>query len=88
MTLLCLALYPLIIMLTIFIKKFGPNKILLPIVQISLFLYPTLWIKLAIELVSALSQGIYLYLVIPLGIINVLFGCVLLMLMGRKARMM
>jgi hypothetical protein len=48
LALLTLALYPTVILLTILIKKFGPNKIIVPIVQIAVFLYPLLWIKVII----------------------------------------
>lgn len=48
LALLVLAIYPIVILFTLFIKKIGPNKILRPIVQIAIYVYPLLHIKIAI----------------------------------------
>jgi hypothetical protein len=82
-----LSLYPLVILIAIIVKRFGPNKILVPVVQIAVFLHPILWIKIMIELVSVLATGQFLYLALPLGAINFAFGGILLMLGNRALRM-
>lgn len=69
-------------------KKFGPNKLLIPIVQISIYIYPLLWIKIMIELISGLRMGQYLYIVLPFGILNLIFGGALLLLEKKAFRML
>lgn len=48
LALLVLAIYPIVILITVIIKKLGPNKIFKPIVQIAIYIYPLLQIKIAI----------------------------------------
>ncbi len=60
----------------------------MPVVQVAVFLYPLLWVKVIISLVEALAAGQYLYLVIPLGAVNVVFAVLLLTLTGRQLRLM
>ncbi len=87
-TLLTLSFYPIIIIIIFFIKKYGPNKILLPLVQISIFLYPLLSIKIMIELINAFLLNAYLYLSIPFGLITLAFGALLSILSGKSYRML
>lgn len=88
LALLGLVLYPLVILLTVVIKRFGPNKIIVPVVQVAVYLYPLLWVKVVISLVEALRAGQYLYLIIPLGVVNMLFGGLVLTLLGRQLRLL
>jgi hypothetical protein len=88
LALLALLLYPIVILLTLLIKKLGPNKIIVPVVQVAVFLYPLLWVKVLLSLVEALTAGQYLYLVIPLGVVNLVFAALLFTLLGRQLRLM
>lgn len=57
-------------------------------VQVAIYLYPLLWVKVIISLVEGLRAGQYLYLVIPFGMVNLVFGVLLLTLLGRQLRLL
>jgi hypothetical protein len=88
LALLGLVLYPLVSLLTVVIKRFGPNKIIVPVVQVAIYLYPLLWVKVLVSLVEGLRAGLYLYLVIPLGLFNLLFGGLVMTLLSRQLRLL
>lgn len=86
LALLVLAIYPIVMLVTLIIKKIGPNKILRPIVQIGIYVYPLLHIKIAIEFISACGLGKYLFLVVPLGILSFAFGGLLMVISNQSYR--
>lgn len=88
LSLLTLTLYPLIMVLVGVIKRFGPNKLMIPIMQVAVFVYPLVWIKIMIELVSSLAKRQYLYLTLPLGLVNLGFGGIILILQGKSFRLL
>lgn len=73
-----LSLYPITVSFALFIKYFGPNKFLNPMVQISSFLYPLLLIKIVIQMISCFKTSNMLYLSIPLSLISIAYGICLL----------
>lgn len=68
------------------LKKFGPIKLLVIPLQITLFLYPLLFIKILIESVSCFQNGYLIYLAVPLSLASLTFGVVVLGLSKRLHR--
>lgn len=83
---LTLCIYPFVILVILLTKQFGPNKLFLIIIQILNFLYPILSIKIVIAMTNCIIHGKYLYIAIPFGIINLLYGALILYFYSRMHR--
>jgi hypothetical protein len=86
--LLTLSLYPIVAVIALVIKKFGPNKLLVPIVQIAIYIHPLISVKIVIEMINAFSMGTYIYITLPLAVVNLAFGFLVCILSKKTYRML
>ncbi len=86
LSLLILLLYPLVMCVTLLIKKVGLLRPLVLIVQLTTYCYPLLVIKIVLETLVCFKASYLLFLVVPLSLLSLLFGAVVLILSGRLHR--
>lgn len=81
-----LTFYPLVMIVVYLAKKLNNNKLLKIIVQIANYIFPLLSVKITIEFIHALTNQIYLYICLPMGLLSIAFGVLLLILNKRIHR--
>jgi len=86
LTIIVLAFYPFVMVLVYLIKKLNKNKLLKFILQVTIFIFPLLSVKIVIEFIRCLSNNLYLYITIPLGLISLGFGGLICVLTKRLHR--
>jgi len=79
-------IYPIAALLALVIKKIGPNRIILLMVQILVYIYPLIMIKIMVEMISSIKMGQYIYLTLPLGLFSLIFGALLLVIQSKIYR--
>ena len=86
-SLLLLTFYPLCMLVLFIIKKTGPFKPLVILIQAAAFFFPLISIKMVLEVLEGFKTGEWIFLKVPLGLITMVFGAIILTLTGRLHRL-
>lgn len=86
LSILVLSIYPMIMCLVLLLKKIGPVKLLVIFVEIIIYLFPLLAVKILIEMISCIKSNYLPVIAVPLALLSLLFGALILALSGRLHR--
>lgn len=86
LALLMLAFYPALMCVVLLLKRVGPIRPLLVLMQVATYCYPLLAIKIVLETVSCIQNSYLPVAAVPLALLSLCFGTLVLALSGRLHR--